>query len=376
LLSLNGADFIDRPPNGQRWQLLENVMRKDGEKAFRRIASFSLLPALLGVLFVDGIAQRPESALIVDLVPIARAKSAHPINTPANTPANTPTETRPEKPAENSAPASRLRKIGERKAVVFSPDFAAAGNRQFYECLGFQYWEVADWRIVLTEITQFNQAHPEDSIEEIFMEAHGSNGNGLKLQNSQVRSAPRSYISLGALQERLEQAGVKRAILTACNTGRLFRPEIYKKLNLRVKDPTVLPATKGVINASEDFDPASCSVELVRRTDSRIEQTSEGRYQELPASVRRALSLPSSAEPFTVSNMFMQMIVKDGTLQLTSTGFVRKLSASTESETINESIFQNFLRFLDDVARDRISASYDTPQSTQASPPSKERSEQ
>jgi hypothetical protein len=330
LLSLNCADFIDRPPNGQRQQPMENTMRKNGEKAFRGIAGLLSLLALSGMFFTDGAVIRIGRGPAIRLMPVASAKgvlhSARSKDNPAD------------KSGDTSASTLRLRKIGERKALVFSPDFAATGNRQFYEGLA-----------------EFNHAHPEDSIREIFMEAHGSNGNGLKLQKSQLRSAPRSYISLGALQERLQNAGVERAILTACNTGRLFRPEIYKKLNMRVKDPTVLPATLGVVNASADFDPSSCAVELVRRTDSRIEQTSEGRFQELPASVRRALSIPSSPEPFTVSNMFIQMVIKDVTLQLTSTGFVRKVSSSTESESLNESIFQNFLKFLDDVASDRSS---------------------
>lgn len=249
--------------------------------------------------------------------------------------------------------AARLKKLGERRAIVFSPDFAASGNRQLYEGLGFVYLESADWRWVLKEIMRVNRSRTEGSIREIFFETHGSNGNGLKLQRSQLRTAPRSYISLGALQEHLSAAGVERAILGACNTGRLYRPEIYKRLDMSVKDPTVLPATLGVVNASPKFDPSRSLVELVRRTDSRLEQTSEGKYQELPASVRRALDLPASTKPFTVSNMFIQTIVKDDRLQVTSRGFVRKISKDTESEPDNEAIFQSFLKFLDDIASDR-----------------------
>ncbi len=249
--------------------------------------------------------------------------------------------------------AARLKKLGERRAIVFSPDFAASGNRQLYEGLGFVYLESADWRWVLKEIMRVNRSRTEGSIREIFFETHGSNGNGLKLQRSQLRTAPRSYISLGALQEHLSAAGVERAILGACNTGRLYRPEIYKRLDMSVKDPTVLPATLGVVNASPKFDPSRSLVELVRRTDSRLEQTSEGKYQELPASVRQALDLTASTKPFTVSNMFIQTIVKDDRLQVTSRGFVRKISKDTESEPDNEAIFQSFLKFLDDIASDR-----------------------
>ena len=257
---------------------------------------------------------------------------------------------------DRSESAARLKKLGERRAVVFSPDFAASGNRQFYEGLGFLYLESADWRFVLREIKRVNKSRAEGSIREIFFETHGSNGNGLKLQRSQLPKAPRSYISLGALQEQLGAAGVERAILGACNTGRLYRPEIYRKLNMSVKDPTFLPPTLGVINASPKFDPSKSPVKLVRRTDSRLEQTSEGKYRELPASVRRALDLPESEKPFSVSNMFIQTIVGDDRLRVTSTGFVRSLSKETESEPDNEAIFQGFLKFLGDLAGDRPSS--------------------
>jgi len=311
-------------------------MRKDVEKVARRNARSSLLIILLGLspflLSADPKFQY-GSASLVNLLPVARAQN--------------------EALPDRLESAARLKKLGQRRAIVFSPDFAASGNQQFYEGLGFVYLESADWRWVLKEIIRINRSRTEGSIREIFFETHGSNGNGLKLQRSQIQSAPRSYISLGALQERLAAAGVKRAILGACNTGRLYRPEIYKKLDMSVKDPTVLPATLGVINASPSFDPSKSAVELVRRTDSRLEQTSEGQYRELPASVRRALDLPASSKPFTVSNMFIQTIIKDDRLQVTSSGYVRKVSKDTESEPDNEAIFQSFLKFLDDLACDR-----------------------
>src|SRR5215475_207345 len=302
----------------------------------RKITGSSLLIIVLGLSFpllnIYPALQNGRSP-IIDLLPPARAQES-----------GLP---------DRAESAARLKKLGERRAIVFSPDFAASGNRQFYEGLGFLYLESADWRFVLREIKRVNKSRAEGSIREIFFETHGSNGNGLKLQRSQLPKAPRSYISLGALQEQLGAAGVERAILGACNTGRLYRPEIYRKLNMSVKDPTFLPATLVVINASPDFDPSKSSVELVRRTDSRLEQTSEGQYQELPASVRRALGLPASTKPFTVSNMFIQTIIKDDRLKVTSTGYVRKVSKDTESEPDNEAIFQSFLKFLDDIASDR-----------------------
>ena len=311
-------------------------MRKDVEKAARRNARSSLLVILLGLspLFLSaGPTFQNGREWLVNLLPAARAQEvAQP---------------------DRLESAARLKKLGERRAIVFSPDFAASGNRQLYEGLGFVYLESADWRWVLKEIMRVNRSRTDGSIREIFFETHGSNGNGLKLQRSQLRSAPRSYISLGALQEHLAAAGVDRAILGACNTGRLYRPEIYRKLDMSVKDPTVLPATLGVVNASPKFNPSTSSVELIRRTDSRLEQTSEGKYQELPASVRLALGLPASTKPFTVSNMFIQTIIKDDRLQVTSRGYVRMVSKDTESEPDNEAIFQSFLKFLDDLAGDR-----------------------
>jgi hypothetical protein len=306
------------------------------EKAARRNARSSLFAILLGLsplLLSAGTTFQNGRERLVNLLPTARAQEvAQP---------------------DRLESAARLKKLGERRAIVFSPDFAASGNRQLYEGLGFVYLESADWRLVLKEIMQVNRSRTNGSIREIFFETHGSNGNGLKLQRSQLRSAPRSYISLGALQENLAAAGVDRAILGACNTGRLYRPEIYRKLDMSVKDPTVLPATLGVVNASPKFNPSTSPVELIRRTDSRLEQTSEGQYRELPASVRRALDLPASTKPFTVSNMFIQTIMKDDRLQVTSRGYVRKISKDTESEPDNEAIFQSFLKFLDDIASDR-----------------------
>src|SRR5262245_3223174 len=312
--------------------------RKDVENASRRPAGPLLAMAGLGLIALllnDDPALQLSRASIISVLPEARAHTV--------------------KGHDLTAASTKLKKLGERRAIVFSPDFAATGNRELYEGLGFKYWETANWRVVLKEIKQYNSAHPDEALREIFFETHGSNGHGLKLQESDLRSAPRSYISLGALQEHLGEAGVERAILTACNTGRLYRPEIYKKLNLSVKDPTVLPATLGVINASPKFKPSSSKVKLVRRTDSRIEQTSEGYYYELPASVRRALELSPSSNTFTVSNMFIQMMVKDDQLETTSSGYVRKISDSTESEGVNESIFQSFLKFLDDLATDQTS---------------------
>jgi hypothetical protein len=259
--------------------------------------------------------------------------------------------------------AASLVELGQHKAMIFSPDITSKGSRIFYQRLGFQYWDSSDWKEVIAGIIAYNRAHPANQIREIFLETHGSNGNGLKLQESYNPEAPRSYISLGGLQEQLKGSGVERVILSACNNGRLYRPEIYNQLDLTVKDKTVLPATLGVINASLGFDPAQSEIEMVRRTDSRIEQTSEGYYRELPAAVRRQFGLPASSETFVVSNMFMQMMMGDRRLQLVNSGYVTELSSASENEPTNEAIFQSFLRLLRRLAEKEMTGRLSTGES-------------
>src|SRR5262245_51108456 len=71
----------------------------------------------------------------------------------------------------------RLSEIGRGKAVIFSPDFAESGNREFYRRLGFLYIENASWQRALNEIIVRNHWHPENRVETIFLETHGTNGN-------------------------------------------------------------------------------------------------------------------------------------------------------------------------------------------------------
>src|SRR5262245_18839949 len=90
------------------------TMRKDVEKAARRNARSSLLMILLGLsplLLSAGLTIQYGRASLADILPAARAQEAD----------------LPDK----SESAARLKKLGERRAIVFSPDFAASGNRQF-----------------------------------------------------------------------------------------------------------------------------------------------------------------------------------------------------------------------------------------------------
>jgi hypothetical protein len=252
----------------------------------------------------------------------------------------------------------RLSDIGRGKAVIYSPDFAEADNREFYEKLGFLYVQESDWRKALNPIIARNYWHPEDPIDTIIVETHGTNGNGLKLQRSPFPGAPRSYISIGALQEKLDGLGVKLCVIGACNAGRLFRPEIYKKLNPQPHDRLFLPPTLGIINASPDYDPSKSKVLVVRRAESELETTTDGDTSELSPIARQVLRLneaeriPRLRRPlhFTVSNLLIQMLIHDPRLKLTSGGYASEKSRHDLSEEESDVLFQRFLTYLNGVA--------------------------
>ena len=252
----------------------------------------------------------------------------------------------------------RLSDIGCGMAVVFSPDFAESGNRQFYQKLGFLYIEDASWQRVINQIIARNYWHPEDRIETIFLETHGTNGNGLKLQAGTAHGALRSYISVAALQEKLEGLGVRLCVIGACNAGRLFRPEIYRALNPRPGDPLFLPATLGIINASANYDPASSRIIVVRRAESEIEATSDGDTSELSALARTILGLDqatardrkSPSLHFVVSNLVIQMLIHDPRLKLTARGFTNAKSRQDLSNAESDILFERFLSYINQVA--------------------------
>jgi hypothetical protein len=251
-----------------------------------------------------------------------------------------------------------LSDVGRHKAVVFSPDFAEPGNRQFYERLGFLYIEDANWLDALNQIVARNYWHREDHIETIILETHGTNGNGLKLQTGPAPRAARSYISIGALQEKLEGIGVRLCVVGACNSGRLFRPEIYKTLDPKPHDRLFLPPTLGIINASIEYDPARSKMTVVRRAESEIETTTDGDTSELLPLTRIVLGLEQEDRPvrvlrrlrFAVSNLLIQMLIHDPRLQLTSSGYAKEKSRNDLSEDESDVLFQRFLSYLDGVA--------------------------
>ena len=272
---------------------------------------------------------------------------------------------------ENSAPTSGvipdawpvnvqigcLADIGRHKAVIFSPDFAERGNRAFYEKLGFLYMEDASWQRALNQIIARNYWHPENRIETIFLETHGTNGNGLKLQTGPSPRAARSYISIGGLQEKLDDLGVRLCVIGACNAGRLFRPEIYKALDPKTRDPLFLPATLGIINATREYDSSHSKMIVVRRAESEIETTSDGDTSELSPSARTVLGLDQPGRGrkprdlhFVVSNLLIQMLIRDPRLKLTATGYASEKSRKDLTDDESEALFQRFVSYIDDVA--------------------------
>jgi hypothetical protein len=251
----------------------------------------------------------------------------------------------------------RLSDIGKHKAVIFSPDFAQPGNREFYEKLGFLYIQDASWLKALNQIVARNYWHPENRIETIILETHGTNGNGLKLQTGPAIRAARSYISVGALQEKLEGLGVRLCVIGACNSGRLFRPEIYNTLNPHPGDRLFLPATLGIVNASREFDPAKSKMLVVRRAESEIETTSDGDTSELSPIARSVLGLAPRASTgvtravhFAVSNLLIQLLTHDPRLELTSNGYANEKSKNDLTEDESDELFQRLVAFIDDVA--------------------------
>jgi hypothetical protein len=285
--------------------------------------------------------------------------------------AQQPAPTNEKNPPGNSTPKSiaipeawpanglieRLSDIGKHKAVLFSPDFAQPGNREFYEKLGFLYIQDASWLKAVNQIVARNYWHPEDRIDTIILETHGTNGNGLKLQTGPAIRAARSYISVGGLQEKLDGLGVRLCVVGACNSGRLFRPEIYKALNPHPGDPLFLPATLGIIDASREYDPAKSKMLVVRRAESEIETTTDGDTSELSPIARSVLGLGPKVSTraarslrFAVSNLLIQMLTHDPRLKLTADGYANEKSRSDLTEAESDALFQRFLSYVNDVA--------------------------
>lgn len=250
-----------------------------------------------------------------------------------------------------------LADLGAGLGIVFSPDLSVANNCNFYQALGFACFDSADWLDVLGRIHEHNTSNPGRRIRTLILETHGTNGHGLKLQTGKDPKDDRSYISVGALQEMLEPVGVRFIVISACNSGRLLRPEIYRRLNRDPGDKLFLPATRGIIDATEDFDARRTNVQVITPETSHIETTLVGAIRELAPSTRDVLTeLAKSREvklpkQFAISEMLIQMLLRDPGLRLRAgETHVEELSKEQTTPEDSEKLFNAFLARLNFIA--------------------------
>ena len=275
----------------------------------------------------------------------ARFKSRQRISKPAQPLSISDVWTRADRPG--------LRDLGRGMGIVFSPDLSEPGNREFYRALGFAYFQDADWQAVLDQIKSYSASHANNPIETLLIQSHGTNGDALKLQNSEEPEAPRSYISVAALQERLEGTGVRVCLLSACNAGRLLRPENYETVHAGEGNRLFQPATLGIINASANFDPARSSVIFARRAESHIEVINECRISELSSGVRAKLSSEGNSKPATriaIPEMLMQLLLQDHKLHLVSFGFETERSRAETRDIERERLINRFFTYINGMA--------------------------
>jgi hypothetical protein len=252
-----------------------------------------------------------------------------------------------------AAPSAGIGEIGNGVGIVFSPDLSVPGNCRFYQAMGFACFDSADWLEILSGIHANNVSDPARRIKTLILETHGTNGEGLKVQTGKGAKDDRSYISVGALQEWLEPVGVKHIIISACNSGRLLRPEIYRKLNRDNGDKLFLPATRGIIDASDLFDPKTNDIVVITPGASQIETTVVGKMSELAPATRTALEAAAKERDvklppqFAVSEMFIKMLTRDPSLELRTGAWVEELSKEQTSAAGSERIFAGFLAHLD-----------------------------
>jgi hypothetical protein len=188
------------------------------------------------------------------------------------------------------------------------------------------------------------------------LETHGTNGNGLKLQKSYSPTAERSYAAVGALQERLEPAGVYYLIISACNSGRLLRPYIHNEIDVFNGDRLFLPATCGIVNASPWFDDSLSAVTVVTPESSHIETTLVGSVKELAPATRKAIERSARAlritppVEFAISDIMMQILTRDSQLELAVNHAVDELSPEVQPADRSEELFKRLKTYLNAVA--------------------------
>ena len=254
------------------------------------------------------------------------------------------------------ASTAKLTEIGRGVGIIFSPDLSVPGNCRFYETLGFACFDSPDWQVVVDGIRDYNTANPDAPIRTLILETHGTNGNGLKLQKSKADNSPRSYISVGGLQERVEPEGVRYILIAACNSGRLLRPAIYRNLDPNNGDKLFAPATLGIYGASEEWRPERSRIMVITPASSRIETNLVGYIGELAPPTRKALTRRSKElgfKPpveFAVSDLLIQILTRDSRLQLVRGTHVEHLSKDISPASMSERLFDRFVAHLDTVA--------------------------
>ena len=255
------------------------------------------------------------------------------------------------------APFAHVSDLGHGVAIVFSPDLSVPGNCRFYTALGFACFEDTDWSRVLDGVREHNAKYPHRYVRTLILETHGTNGHGLRLQKSKNPKAERSYISVGALQEQLEPEGLRYILISACNSGRLLRPEIYRKLNPNPGDKLFLPATCGIIGASERWNPLRSRVTVITPASSTVEMTVVGSVRELTRPARKVVldsALAAGVKPpkqFVISDMVMRIITGDTRLRLHRGTPVEKFSKLRSSAAVSEKLFKGFVREIDSRAK-------------------------
>ncbi|HEX8617595.1 MAG TPA: hypothetical protein VF911_08415 [Thermoanaerobaculia bacterium] len=263
----------------------------------------------------------------------------------------------------NAWPAANLaglEEIGTGVGIVFTPDLSVKNNCHFFEALGFACFESADWLEIVTGIHAYNIEHPGRRIRTLILETHGTNGNGLKVQTGKQPGDDRSYISVAALQEMVEPVGVRYVILSACNSGRLLRPSIYRKLDPNNGDKLFLPATRGIVDASDEFDAKRTTVTVITPASSHIETTLVGSMRELAPETRTALEAAAAKrgfelpKQFAVSEMLIQMLLRDPALELRTGAHVEELSKVQTTAEASERMFKAFVEHLEVLAAPRI----------------------
>jgi len=255
-----------------------------------------------------------------------------------------------------AASYASLADIGEGIGIVFTPDLSTKDNCDFYRALGFACFASPDWLEVLSDIHAHNIDNPGHRIRTLILETHGTNGHGLKLQAGKNADDARSYIAVAALQEMLEPVGVQNIILSACNSGRLLRPEIYRKLNREPGDKLFLPATRGILDATDSFDEKKTRVTVITPGSSHIETTLVGSLRELTDATRNALEDAAKThgvklpKQFAVSEMLILMMMRSPNLVLRTGAHVEELSKVQTTPDESETLFRAFVTQLDTVA--------------------------